>query len=275
MSVTSLNHAITSQYPDGVIAIIAMDRASVERAALLAERLSLPVAVEKQRSEFDLLLQVSELGISLQPTGKKAPGATSADFVSGAVAHRRQFGGGKGQMIAKAVGLKGSIKPTILDATAGLGKDAFVLATLGCEMTLLERSPIIHLLLEDGLYRGSFSIDVMDIIQRMTLHHANSIEWMTEQSEAGQSFQVVYLDPMFPHNDKSALVKKEMRCFRPIVGDDLDADQLLDAALAIAENRVVVKRPRKAPFLADRKPSLQFEGKSSRYDIYTLKKLEN
>ena len=82
------------------------------------------------------------------------------------MAHRRQFGGGKGQMIAKAVGIKGGIKPQILDATAGLGKDAFVLATLGCEMTLLERSPIIHQLLQDGIERASES-DVSDIIQRM------------------------------------------------------------------------------------------------------------
>ncbi len=244
-----------------------------ERAHALATELNLAV-ISSQAHDYELVLEVTSEGLKLQPCGKKAPGATYADFISGAVAHRRQFGGGKGQMIAKAVGIKGSIKPTVLDATAGLGKDAFVLATLGCEVTLLERSPIIHALLRDGLQRAQESIDVSDIVQHMHLHHANSIEWMQRQAEAGSSYQVVYLDPMFPHNDKSALVKKEMRAFRPIVGDDLDADQLLDAALQIADNRVVVKRPRKAPFLADRKPSLQFEGKSSRYDVYPLKKLE-
>lgn len=244
-----------------------------ELAQGLASELNLPFISSKE-SEYELLLEVTFDGLKLQPCGKKAPGATYADFVSGAVAHRRQFGGGKGQMIAKAVGVKGAITPTVLDATAGLGKDAFVLATLGCDVTLLERSPIIHALLRDGLARAEYATEVSDIIQRMHLHHANSIEWMQEKFVTGASYQVVYLDPMFPHNDKSALVKKEMRAFRPVVGDDLDADQLLDAALQIAENRVVVKRPRKAPFLADRKPSLQFEGKSSRYDVYPLKKLE-
>lgn len=134
---------------------------------------------------------------------------------------------------------------------------------------ILENDRLSHqLLLKNLLQKQGISF-----IEQQ-LHNANSIEWMQTQAKQGTTFQVVYLDPMFPHNDKSALVKKEMRAFRPVVGDDLDADQLLDAALAIAENRVVVKRPRKAPFLADRKPSLQFQGKSSRYDIYPLKKLE-
>jgi 16S rRNA (guanine1516-N2)-methyltransferase len=258
---------------DGMIAVIALDQQASEQAALLADHLKLPLIDSSSATAFNLLLQISESGVQLQPTGKKAPGATYVDFVSGAVAHRRQFGGGKGQMIAKAVGIKGGVRPQVLDATAGLGKDAFVLATLGCDVTLLERSPIIHLLLNDGLARAAQVPEVEEIIQRMTLYQANSIEWMQQQALQGEHYQVVYLDPMFPHSDKSALVKKEMRSFRPVVGDDLDADQLLEAALAIAENRVVVKRPRKAPFLADRKPSLQFEGKSSRYDIYPLKKL--
>lgn len=257
------------------IAVIALDESKVEAAQNLAEKLNLPLISNDQTQAYSLQLQLSELGLRLQPCGKKAPGPTFADFVSGAVAHRRQFGGGKGQMIAKAVGIKSGITPRVLDATAGLGKDAFVLASLGCDVTLLERSPIVHALLADGLVRADESEEVAEIIQRMHLHHANSIEWMQTQAGQGASYQVVYLDPMFPHSDKSALVKKEMRAFRPVVGDDLDADQLLDAALALAENRVVVKRPRKAPFLAERKPSLQFEGKSSRYDIYPLKKLES
>ncbi|MCO4758732.1 MAG: class I SAM-dependent methyltransferase, partial [Oceanospirillaceae bacterium] len=222
---------------------------------------------------FEVLLQVGLDGLSLQATGKKAPGAINADFLAGATDHRRKFGGGKGQMIAKAVGVKSGVRPQVLDVTAGLGKDAFVLATLGCDMTLVERAPVIYALLKDGLERAAADWDVAEIVHRMQLHHANSIEWMRAQQAAGESYQVVYVDPMFPHNDKSALVKKEMRVFRPVVGDDTDAEQLLEAAIAIAENRVVVKRPRKAPTIGDRAPSFQLEGKSSRYDIYTLKKL--
>ncbi|WP_286237187.1 class I SAM-dependent methyltransferase [Neptuniibacter halophilus] len=264
----------TENKADQAAELVVINRGgSFERAQNLAQRLNLPLVTRIDEQSETLRLEVTAEDIRLQPGGRKAPGPTLVDFVSGAVAHRRQFGGGTGQMIAKAVGIKGGIRPAVLDATAGLGKDAFVLATLGCEMTLLERSPVIHALLEDGLERAALVMDVAPIVEQITLHHADSIQWMQEQASAGIEYPVVYLDPMFPHNDKSALVKKEMRAFRPVVGDDLDADQLLDAALAIAHNRVVVKRPRKAPFLADRAPSLQFQGKSSRYDIYTLKKL--
>lgn len=70
--------------------------------------------------------------------------------------------------------------------------------------------------------------------------------------------QVIHLDPMFPSRDKSALVKKEMRLFKPLVGADDDAPDLLAAALALATHRVVVKRPRKAPSIAGATPDLQF-----------------
>ena len=79
---------------------------------------------------------------------------------------------------------------------------------------------------------------------------------------------------MFPHRDKSALVKKEMRLFRPLAGDDDDAPDLLEAALALATHRVVVKRPRKAPAIAGKPPAYHLEGNSSRFDIYTKKSLK-
>lgn len=256
------------------VAIELLSPLYVDQAEALSHELELPLLDEtSNRDDYEVLLQVTDGGVQLQATGKKAPGAIRAEFVSGATAHRRKFGGGIGQMIAKAVGLRSGIRPQVLDVTAGLGKDAFVLATLGCEMTLVERSPVVHALLRDGLARAAEDFEVSDIVSHIQLHHANSIEWMQAQAAVGERYQVVYVDPMFPHNDKSALVKKEMRVFRPVVGDDTDAEQLLDAALSIAENRVVVKRPRKAPTIGERAPSYQLEGKSSRYDIYTLKKL--
>jgi len=82
---------------------------------------------------------------------------------------------------------------------------------------------------------------------------------------------VVYLDPMFPHAGKSAQVKKEMALFRQLVGSDTDADNLLGPALALASHRVVVKRPRIAPDLAEQKPTYRLEGKANRFDIYVNK----
>ena len=176
-------------------------------------------------------------------------------------------------MIAKAVGLQPGVRPTVVDATAGLGRDAFVLAQLGCQVTLIERNPLIAALLEDGLQRAAADADVAAIVSRMRLLRGDAIALLNTWPD--EVPQVVYLDPMFPHRDKSALVKKEMRLFRPVVGDDDDAPALLDAALALATHRVVVKRARKAPAIAGPKPTLVLEGNSSRFDIYPKKSLKS
>ncbi len=196
------------------------------------------------------------------------------DFVSGGLAHRRKFGGGAGQSIAKAVGLNKRKSISILDATAGLGKDSFVLATLGCRMTLIERSPIAYLLLKDGLNRAQTVAEksdpeLLDILARMDLCQSDSCEFIKNFSDS--KFDVVYLDPMFPERSKSAAVKKEMAMFHEVIGADDDADELLEPALEKANHRVVVKRPKIAPFLGSKEPNFQLIGKSSRFDIYTIK----
>ena len=71
-------------------------------------------------------------------------GDVFVDFVAGAMAHRRKFGGGRGEAIAKAVGIKGAELPSVIDATAGLGRDAFVLASIGCQVRLVERHPVVY-----------------------------------------------------------------------------------------------------------------------------------
>ena len=235
--------------------------------AVWAERLGL-----QAQADADFALQLGAEGLQFVELGPQAPGAVRVDFVEGAVAHRRLFGGGTGQMIAKAVGVQPGVRPQVLDATAGLGRDAFVLASLGCAMTLIERQPLIAALLEDGLARARQSVEVAPIAAQMRLLQGNAIELLSAWTD--EAPQVIYLDPMFPHRDKSALVKKEMRLFRPLVGDDLDAPALLAAALALASHRVVVKRPRKAPCIEGAKPSYVLEGKSSRYDIYAKKALK-
>ncbi len=196
----------------------------------------------------------------------------AVDFVGGKAGHRRKFGGGKGQDIAKAVGLNKGARPHVLDGTGGLGRDAFVLATLGCTVTIIERSPIIAALLSDGLKRAmEGDIEIAEIAARMTLIRADSRITMQKMVEDEQQFDVVYLDPMFPHRDKSALVKKEMRIFQELLSGDPDANELLEPALQLAKNRVAIKRPKLAPDLAEKEPTYRLEGKACRYDIHALK----
>ena len=255
------------RYCEGLLRVDALDARFDGAADALAVRLGLP-----RIGDAAYALQFTDQGLRLTMLGEGAPGPVIVDFVGGAVAHRRVFGGGAGQMIAKAVGIQSGVRPTVLDATAGLGKDAFVLASLGCEMSLIERQPLIGALLEDGLARGADDFEVAPIVARMKLLKGNSIDVM--RNWEGEPPQVIYLDPMFPHREKTALVKKEMRLFRPLTGDDDDAPALLEAALGLASHRVVVKRPRKAPCIEGPKPSHALDGKSSRYDIYALKALK-
>ncbi|MGK0409764.1 MAG: 16S rRNA (guanine1516-N2)-methyltransferase [Shewanella psychromarinicola] len=198
----------------------------------------------------------------------------SVDFVSGAVAHRRKFGGGRGQSIAKAVGLKQGVTPTVVDGTAGLGRDAFVLASLGCKVIMVERNPVVAALLEDGLRRAYEDAEIGQWMhERMSLFYGSSINALADVVKTSTStnvteIDVVYLDPMYPHREKSALVKKEMRVFQTLVGADLDADGLLAPAMALATKRVVVKRPDYAGDLDGVKPSMIIASKKNRFDVY-------
>lgn len=188
------------------------------------------------------------------------------DFISGALAHRRQFGGGRGEAIAKAIGIKGNWVPSVVDVTAGLGRDAFIMASLGCSVYMIERHPVVAALLADGLDRGYQDSSIgCWLKQRLKLIHASSTTHLTELDVAPD---VVYIDPMYPHKKKRALVKKEMRLFRDLVGNDADADQLLIPALQVAKKRVVVKRPDYAEPLLNISPQTAIKTKNHRFDIY-------
>jgi len=211
-------------------------------------------------------LVFDDLGLQLFKRDEPKLGAIRVDFVTGASAHRRKFGGGKGQAIAKAVGLNKGATPHVLDATAGLGRDAFVLAALGCKVTMHERHPVVAALLYDGLQRAYQDSEIGPWMQQQVDMLFGSSHDLLSNSDIKPD--VVYLDPMFPHREKSALVKKEMRVFQSLVGDDHDADALLPFAMQLATKRVAVKRPDYAPFLDEQKPSMQITTKKNRFDVY-------
>ena len=193
------------------------------------------------------------------------------DFLHGAVNYRLRFGRGRRQHLPKAVGMKGSQPPTIIDATAGLGRDAFLLASLGSKVTLIERSDIIYELLVAGMEAAhQAGGQHKDIIDRMNLIHGDSITILPHMQA-----DVVLVDPMHPPRQKSALVKAEMRTIRDIVGVDKDQRLLVETALAMAAKRVVLKWPAKAAPLEGLRPaSHQIIGKSIRYDVFMTRRKE-
>ena len=191
-------------------------------------------------------------------------------FISPTMTYRIKHGGGRNQALGRAVGLKKGWQPVLIDATAGLGRDGFILACLGCHVHMLERSPILAALLEDALQRLEQSGQFAEVVKkRLRFTETDSIVFLQKLQQKDYP-DVVYLDPMYPERTKSSLVKKEMRLLRGLAGDDQDATKLLTTSLERARNRVVVKRPRLAPTLNSRKPSHQITGKTSRFDVYLI-----
>ena len=215
-----------------------------------------------------LYLQLKDGVLGLVDGSDKKMLPVVVDFASPASLYRKTHGGGHKEPIVKAVGLKGNVSWHVLDATPGLGRDAFVLVSVGCSVTMIERSPVVAALLEDGIRR--LHTHFPELAERMTLQHGNSVEVM--QYWNGERVDAIYLDPMFPHKKKSALVKKEMRLFQQMLGHDPDADALLAPALALSTSRVVVKRPNSAPVLGGISPSMAIKSKKHRFDVYLCHK---
>lgn len=259
-----------------------------EGLRLLAVRLGLPLVSPDELSnlgacgpgsaEAAVFLLTFERGrLSLCMGGSKAPGAISVDFEAGTFDYRRR-GNLRGESVVKAAGLKGPHVPSVIDTTAGLGQDAFILAAAGCEVQLIERSALLAALLEDGLRRALLSLDrnVAETARRMHLRIGDSRVWLA--SDELDQPDLVYLDPMFPERRKSARVKKEMFVLQQLLhgtshempGNGVNEDSLLDLALEKARKRVVVKRPRLAACLDERRPDFQVSGKSSRFDVYLV-----
>jgi len=194
------------------------------------------------------------------------------DFVGGSVGHRLRVGEGRRQPLARAVGLTAGSSPKIVDATAGLGRDAFLLASLGAEVTLIERSQTMHRLLAEGMEHAStVGGKVAEVVRRMTLIYGDARSLLPEIAP-----QVVLVDPMHPPRKNTALVKKEMRLIREVVGVDEDAEELMRVAISSARNRVVLKWPQRADAMALLpRPSYQIAGKSTRYDVFVKANLAN
>lgn len=197
----------------------------------------------------------------------KEYGKLRCSFTDGSVLHRFKFGGGRNQDLARAIGLKGKKMLNIVDTTAGLGKDAFLLASLGAKVTLIERSNYMHQLLETGMKEGlEAGGEIGEVIKRMTLFFGDSRILLKNLSP-----DVIFIDPMHPPRKKSALVNLEMRLVRQIVGDDLDHLELLKVALEVAKKRVVLKLPKYTETSqSDIKASHQILGKSTRYDVFMI-----
>jgi 16S rRNA (guanine1516-N2)-methyltransferase len=233
------------------------------QAQALAEELGLPLnpVLHSPSTPFSLVYTESYLGLADNTTPSSS--LFFIDFLSKSWRYRIRKATINNEFVAKAMGSAPKNNPRILDLTAGLGRDSFILAALHYHVTLLERSPIVFALLRDALQRASHDPEYRLITERMHLIHADALDYLP-----GKTADIIYLDPMFPARNKRALVKKELLILQSLLGHDPDSERLLPLAISCAAKRVVVKRPRLAEPLGQLPPQFSYDGKSSRFDIY-------
>jgi 16S rRNA (guanine1516-N2)-methyltransferase len=257
----------------GDLGVRAADASTAPAAARLAAELGLPllpvVIGDEDTSALSpqprLLLVVTAQRLELHETGRRAPGAVCCDFLGELQRELAGPGAGRRRALARAVGLSPGATTQVVDATAGLGRDAFRLASLGCQVTAFERSPVVAALLADGLRRAALDPrTAATVAERLRLVPGDA----RDRLASGPAPDVVLIDPMYPPSRKTAAPSKELRLLRLLLGADEDAIELLAAARAVARRRVVVKRRAHDPPLGGTRPDLVWPGRTTRFDVY-------
>ena len=280
------------------VIVVPLSDEAVQRACLLAERLGWDLApcAEPVVALGAVVLRVGASDLSL--------GTSDGAIVRAATAALQGDARPGKDLLRRAIGAveRGAY---VLDATAGLGRDGFLVASRGLDVVMLERVPVVALLLEDALEQGAsgaLGAHAAGSVARVRLVIGDAIEHLDDSlREVPQAVRpaavepsarcnearrygadtlnpsafvplgrpaVVMIDPMYPDRGKTALPAKGMALFRTLVGKDEDADRLLRAAIRAATRRVVVKRPLRAAPLAGLTPSGSIRGSTIRWDIY-------
>lgn len=210
-----------------------------------------------------LYLEWTDSGLSLKSTTVDARSSVRVDFCDGPQARRLKAV--TGEALTRAIGCQKGLRPSVCDATAGLGGDASVLANVGCRVAAFERSDVVAALLADGLQRAR--LQALDWSERIELMHADAMDYLGRLTHG-----VVYLDPMFA-KERKAQPGLAMQLLHQLPAIETSADTLFFAAIESQAARVVVKRPLKAPPLGGREPASQVRGKAIRFDLYPRRKL--
>lgn len=229
----------------------------LQTARALAERLGLPL-LPPESAPQGLFLRLDARGLALVD----GPQLLRGDFTR--LLPRLRPHNLHGELLIKAAKCKEiSGTPTAIDATAGLGEDAFLLAAAGYRVSLYERDGIIAALLADALARAAAQPELAPIVGRMCLQVADSTLALPHLPTPPD---VILLDPMFPARQKSGLIKKKFQLLQQLERPCEEETLLLQAALAAGPRKILVKRPLKGPLLADYPPSYSLKGKAIRYD---------
>lgn len=249
------------------VTVAARDGGQAESAAILAGHLGLAVAGDTATSaDLELCLTAGRLELR-SPSGRHGP--VCADFTAPGAQRRLARAGPRAEPLARAVGLRRGEALRVVDATAGLGRDAGLLAWLGADVLAIERHPVVAALLQDALARAAGDARLGPALAaRLHVLCADARAVLSDASRPPPD--VVLLDPMYPTAGRRAAPRRELALLRQLVGADEDAAELLDLALSVARRRVVVKRPAHAPPLGGREPHHRLPGASTRFDVHVV-----
>lgn len=242
----------------GPSSLLLADPDRIREAESLALHFNVPLHTEPGLpSPEELILRLDREGLALQLGDRILRG----DFTE--MRKRLRTGNLQRELLVRAVRIRGCEKITVLDAAAGMGEDALLLAAAGFRVVLYERDPVIAALLRDALNRASADPSMTEIVKRMEFHEGDSIGAMKKMKRA---MDVIYLDPMFPEKKKNSLTKKKFQLLHYLEKPCEEEEELLQAAIDAEPAKIVIKRPLKGPWLADRKPAHSYKGKAIRYD---------
>ncbi len=159
----------------------------------------------------------------------------------------------------------------VLDATAGFGHDSLILAStlINGKVQMLEKNPLMVLLLLLEKQRMQAEKNWQNLMNRLAINWADMANFSTQNT----GFDVVYLDPMFPHDSyQGAKVGKGMQVLQNLANPPTLAEeqQLFTNAknLLIESGKIVVKRPKNAPYLAEISTDNSFQNEAVRFDVY-------
>jgi 16S rRNA (guanine1516-N2)-methyltransferase len=244
------------------LALLGAPHRSDDAPRELAASLDIPLVDDPQAAT--LLLRFTQEGLELcKPGDLSLPGTLRVDFTDPDV--RRRILHPRGELLVQAAKVRRTAQPLLIDATAGLGRDGFLLAAAGFRLQMIEANPVVAALLADGLERARQLPELAATVERIHLVAGDTLDLLPALTEQPD---VIYLDPMFPERTKSALVKQELRLLQLLDHKCGDPARLLPAALAVHAKKVVVKRPLKGPPLSPMPPSYTLRGKAIRFDVY-------
>ena len=249
--------------PLAAIALWAAPEIPLPQAEELARQLEIPLMGNPPDQGPLLCLGGDRLEFRLQGADPELGGSLWVDFNSTVARWRSRHTGS--ELLIQAAKIRRVQNPLLIDATAGLGRDGFLLAAHGFRVEMIEINPVVAALLADGLARAERVSQLQSVTERIRLHRGDSVARIACLEEVPE---VIYLDPMFPRRSKSAKVKQNLRLLQYLDDHRVAPERLLSAALAVGPNKVVVKRPLKGTFLSEKTPSYSLKGKAIRFDVY-------